>query len=184
MENPAKSSSAPVTRSPSARTRKKQLPPWTFGGVEFTQDMVGDLSGFVYLIECPNGKKYIGKKFFWSMRKAPGAKRRKRQVSDWERYFSSSDVIKEMLKEHDPMTFKRTILSLHELERDVSYCEVREQWKRDVLEERDSLTGERVYLNDNISGKFYPGLYADWRERSKVAPDSVASGVELMVANG
>lgn len=142
--------------------------PWIFNGNPFTQEMVGDFEGFVYLIICPNGKRYIGRKNFWSMRKPKGAKRRKRQISDWERYYSSSKVIKDMVKEYGPAKFQRIILSLHTLQRDVNYCEVRMQWKFDVLESRDS-TGERLFLNDNIQGKFYPGLYADWESRSVIA---------------
>lgn len=150
------------------RTPKQSPPPWLFRDAPFTQDSVGERAGFVYLITCPNGQMYIGKKFFWSMRKPPGSKRRKKQISDWESYYSSSDLIKQMLKEQGNSGFQRIIISVHDLERDVSYCEVREQWKRDVLEIRND-SGDRVFLNDNISGKFYPGLYADWRQRSEVA---------------
>lgn len=154
-------------------SRKRKLidhNPWTFNGEPFTEDMIGDFAGFVYMIICPDGKRYIGRKNFWSMRKAPGAKRRKRQMSDWQRYFSSSKLIKDMVKEQGSTGFQRIILSLHELERDVNYCEVRMQWKHDVLESRDA-SGERLYLNDNIQGKFYPLLYSDWESRSVIASD-------------
>lgn len=142
--------------------------PWTFDGEVF-DGPIDKLHGFVYIITyLPTGQKYIGKKSFWQMRKPKGAKRRKKSESDWKKYWSSSDTIKALVKEFGPSQFSREIISLHELSRDVNYCEVRMQWHLNVLEEVDS-SGQRVYLNENIAGKWFPGLYIDWKERSRTA---------------
>ena len=43
---------------------------WLYNDQEFTEDMIGDNVGFVYLItNLQNGRKYIGKKTFWFKRK-------------------------------------------------------------------------------------------------------------------
>ena len=48
---------------------------WLYKGKEFTSDMIDDNFGFVYEIsDLDNGKKYIGKKWFWSTRKRPPLK--------------------------------------------------------------------------------------------------------------
>ena len=40
---------------------------WTYNGKDFTEDLVGNNYGFVYQItNLTNGRKYIGKKFFYS----------------------------------------------------------------------------------------------------------------------
>lgn len=155
--------------APRAKKIKPNPSPWTFRGEVFTQEMAEGKYGFVYMITClTTGKKYIGKKFFIQKRKAKGAKRRSTSTSDWEHYWSSCAPLKAMVKENGQENFKREILSVHELMRDVNYCEVREMWKRDVLETLDE-NGERVYLNENIQGKFFPGLYMGWKERSQIA---------------
>lgn len=154
------------------KSQKAPLPPWMFNGEPFTQEMVGDLAGFVYEITCPDGKRYIGRKYFWSNRKPAPGKRRKKVPSDWEKYFSSSKTIKELVKKDGPEGFSRSILSLHELERDVNYTEVAEQFKRNVLGLLDD-KGERVYINDNISGKYFPKFVIGLESRSQYPDYSV-----------
>ena len=73
---------------------------WLYEGQPFDSDMIGDYVGFVYLItNLDNDKKYIGKKWFWSTKKLPPlkGKKRKRTVkkeSDWMKYFGSSEEVK------------------------------------------------------------------------------------------
>lgn len=155
-------------------TKKKKkevevISPWLFRGAPFTSDMIGEYAGFVYCITFKKtGQKYIGKKNFWSKKKPKGKTRRVTSESDWQKYFSSADGLKALVKEYGKEEFLREIISLHTLQRDVNYCEVREQWKRDVLEAVDE-TGNRIYLNENIQGKYFPGLYIDWKSRSLIA---------------
>jgi hypothetical protein len=122
--------------------------PWTFNGKAFDSEDIGDAYGFVYLITTPEGKKYIGRKYFWSIRKVKGKTRRQRSESDWKKYYGSSEVLKEQIKSSDKIQFKREIISLHSTAGRVNYEEVREQFANEVLE-RDE------YINDNINGKWH-----------------------------
>jgi len=78
---------------------------WLYNGEIFTEDMIEENVGFVYLIENTiSGRRYIGKKLFKRTRRAPKRKksdkvqRRKKIVtsSDWENYYGSN---KELLLE-------------------------------------------------------------------------------------
>jgi hypothetical protein len=123
--------------------------PWEFNGKPFTTDDIGKFVGFVYLIESLiDGKLYIGRKYFYSIRKVKGKTRRQRKESDWKTYYSSSDVLKEMIKQNGKENFKRTILSLHTTQGDCNYEEVRQQFVYNVLE-------DDRFLNENISGKYH-----------------------------
>lgn len=122
--------------------------PWTFDGKEFTSEDIGDSYGFVYVITTPEGQKYIGRKYFWSIRKARGKSRRQRSESDWKTYYGSSDLLKSKIKDSDKSLFKREIISLHNTKGRVNYEEVREQFAHEVLERDD-------YINDNINGKWH-----------------------------
>lgn len=122
--------------------------PWTFDGKEFTSEDIGNSYGFVYLITTPEGQKYIGRKYFWSIRKARGKSRRQRSESDWKTYYGSSELLKAKIKDSDKSLFKREIISLHNTKGRVNYEEVREQFAHEVLERDD-------YINDNINGKWH-----------------------------
>jgi hypothetical protein len=123
---------------------------WTFNGKEFDSEDIGNAYGFVYLITTPEGKKYIGRKYFWSIRKVKGKSRRQRTESDWKKYYGSSDLLKAKIKESDKILFRREIISLHSTKGRVNYEEVKEQFINGVLESDD-------YINDNINGKWHRG---------------------------
>ena len=144
-----------------------KISPWYFRGELFNPEDAEKYAGFVYLITNKlDGRKYVGKKFFFGMRKQKGKTRRSKVGSDWERYFGSCKELQEDVKALGAENFTREILSLHTLKRDVNFCEVREQWIRNVLEEVDS-NGNRVYYNENIQGRFFPHLVIGWQERSQ-----------------
>ena len=75
------------------------------GNVVTEEDVPVGAVGFVYkIIHTPTGRYYIGKKSLTSTRRLAPLKgqKRKRVVtksSDWEKYFSSNDWIKEQVKE-------------------------------------------------------------------------------------
>lgn len=130
--------------------------PWLFNNEPFLDCL--HYAGFVYeLTDTYTDKKYIGKKFFWSHRKLPGKTRRSKIESNWRDYYSSSDIIKQLIKETNKLRFKRKILSLHELIRDVNYTEVKLQFVYGVLEQQTE-SGELLYYNGNISGKYQSHL--------------------------
>lgn len=112
---------------------------WLYEGQPFESDMIGDYVGFVYLItNLQNDKKYIGKKWFWSTKKLPPlkGKKRKRTVvkeSDWKQYYGSSEEVKLLLEQLGKDNFKREILRLCKTKGECTYFEAKFQFDFDVL---------------------------------------------------
>ena len=130
--------------------------PWTFEGAPFLSENIDDNFGFVYLItNLTNGRKYIGRKYFWSFRKPPGKKRKVKQESDWKRYYGSCPELKEDFKTvNNPVFFRREILSLHSTKGKVNFEETRQLFLNEVLSQK--LTDETpLYYNSNILGRYY-----------------------------
>lgn len=123
--------------------------PWTFEGRTFLPEDIGEYFGFVYMItNLTNGRKYIGRKYFYTIRKQSGKSRRVRKESNWKEYYGSSDELKEDIEVIGERYFKRTILSLHKTKGDVNYSEVKEQFINNVLE-------DDTFYNSNINGKWH-----------------------------
>lgn len=124
--------------------------PWLFSGVSFTDEDIQNSYGFVYIITCKvTGRKYIGRKYFYSKRKIKKKdKRRTTTDSDWKDYYGSSEEVLMEVEKHGKENFVREILSLHKTKGDVNTSEVKEQFIRNVLE-----NGE--YFNHNINGKWH-----------------------------
>jgi hypothetical protein len=112
---------------------------WLYNGKEFTSEMIEDYTGFVYVItNSTNGKKYVGKKLFKSVRKLQplkGKTRRRTKVveSDWQDYFGSSDEVKLLVEDQGRDSFKREILHLCKAKGEMGYMEAKEQFDRNVL---------------------------------------------------
>jgi len=110
---------------------------WIYEGKEFTEP--GEWIGFVYIItDLDNNKKYVGKKNFWSTRRLPplkGKKRRrvKKVESDWQDYYGSSEEVKLLVEQSGPKRCKREILHLCQTKGVMSYLEAKEQFEREVL---------------------------------------------------
>lgn len=98
-----------------------------------------DYHGFVYIIiEKSTGKKYIGKKFFWSSKILPVTKTRKRRKktlveSDWMQYYGSSVEVKSLVEQNGTDNYKRIILKLCKTKGECSYYEAKLQFENDVL---------------------------------------------------
>lgn len=126
---------------------------WTFENTPFDPDesFLEDYQGFVYMVtELDTGKKYIGKKFFWKPKTLPVTKTRKRKVktrvvSDWKKYFGSSEQVKSLVEEKGAESFKREILKLCRTKGECSYYEASYQFKYDVLL-RDDFYNEFIGL--------------------------------------
>ena len=120
---------------------------WIYNGKTFADTDIGTYVGFVYVItEVSSGKKYVGKKGFWSRRtlKPLKGKTRKRKVvtlSDWKDYYGSSDTVKLLLEKNGPDAFKREILHLCESKGEMSYMEAKVQFEREVLLRDDYYNG-------------------------------------------
>jgi hypothetical protein len=110
---------------------------WQHNGVDFTEDLIGDNYGFVYQItNLTNGRKYIGKKFFYSAKtkQVKGKKKKIKVPSDWQTYHgSSAELTKDVLElGHDK--FNREIIHLCLSKGDCGYLEAKEQFVRGALE--------------------------------------------------
>jgi len=131
--------------------------------VEFTDDMIPEgAHGFIYQMTVEidgNVKSYIGKKNFYSNRKKKFGKKALAAMTDmrkkkyeivkklsYQNYYSSNEVIKQAHK--DGINVDRCILKICYSKAELTYEEVKAQFKYEVLE-------DDKYLNSNILGKFY-----------------------------
>jgi len=111
---------------------------WLYNGEPFIETPP-EYQGFVYIItELNTGKKYIGKKFFWSPKTLPITKTRKKRVktkaeSDWKTYYGSSKEVQELVESNGVDNYKREILHLCKTKGDCSYWELYEQMTNHVL---------------------------------------------------
>jgi hypothetical protein len=114
---------------------------WIYQGKPYepTEETLLSYQGFVYEIEeLDTGKKYIGKKFFWSSKILPITKTRKRKKrvkiqSDWKTYYGSNVELKENVIHKGEYRYKRTILRLCSTKGECSYYEAKLQFDNDVL---------------------------------------------------
>lgn len=123
--------------------------PWLFNGIPFDDENIGNSYGFVYVItNTESGRKYIGRKYFYSKRKIKKLdKRRTTSKSDWKEYYGSSEDLLCEIVHQGKEKFTREIISLHKTKGDVNVNEVKEQFRRNVLE-------DDTYINANINGKW------------------------------
>ena len=136
---------------------------WYYNKKTFSNDMIPEGAiGFIYMMRLQvDGitKFYIGKKLFYSTRKVKFGKKELalrtdkrlknyKEVStlNYQNYYSSNATIKEAHKKGEVIT--RVILKICYSKIELTYQEVRYQFKMDVLE-------TDIYLNDNILGKFF-----------------------------
>ena len=110
---------------------------WIYENKEFTEEQIQDYYGFVYQItNLTNGRKYIGKKFFYSAKtkQVKGKKKKIKVSSDWQTYYgSSAELSKDVLQlGHDK--FNREILHLCLSKGDCGYLEAKEQFVNGALE--------------------------------------------------
>ena len=145
---------------------------WYYLRVPVSESIIPEWAvGFVYKItHKPSGYYYIGKKALYSYRNVKIGKReleeikedrsqkgikgrlpKKKKVvkeSDWEKYFSSNEWIKEQIKEGKEDDFDREILRFCSTKKSLTYWEVKYQMLDGMLENEKS-------LNNNILGTFY-----------------------------
>jgi hypothetical protein len=129
--------------------------PWFYNGKPFTSSDIQDYFGFVYLIQNNlNGRKYIGRKYFWQFRTPKGKKRKVKSESDWKKYYGSCPELKEDIDKLGRENFSRTILSLHKTKGKTNYEETRQLFVHNVLiESLDN--GEPAFYNSNVLSRYF-----------------------------
>lgn len=118
---------------------------WLYQGLEFTEDMVEDYEGFVYVItNNTNGKKYIGRKFFTFSKtkykvvtQKNGIKKKKKLKSsvesDWVDYYGSSKLLLADIELLGKEKFTREIIMLCSNRSQCSYYESKEIFTTDAI---------------------------------------------------
>jgi len=136
--------------------------PWIYLERVFDSDNIGDYFGFVYCItNKTTGRKYLGRKYFWSFRKPPGKKRKVKQESDWKKYYGSCPELKEDIKKYGKEIFSREILSLHKTKGFCNYEETKQLFLNNVLSESLD-NGSPAYYNSTILGRYMRKDYGDF----------------------
>ena len=135
---------------------------WTYDNREMTSlnDFPASCVGFIYKItNTINGRIYVGKKILLNSRRTTISKKEKAKTktrkkfkvvvkeSDWKTYFGSCKELQEDIKKYGEQYFVREILEFCHSKRYMTYCEVKYQFKYNVLE-TDSYNG-------NIMSKFF-----------------------------
>ena len=124
------------------------------GNIVTEEDVPVGAVGFVYkIIHTPTGRYYIGKKSLTSTRRLAPLKGQKRKrivtkSSDWEKYYSSNDWIKEQVKEGNAEEFSREIIQYFFSKKSLTYYEIYWQFHYNVLADDNA-------INENLMGKFY-----------------------------
>jgi hypothetical protein len=136
---------------------------WTYKGKEFDELSIPKHGiGFIYIMTAIiDGKSvsYIGKKNFFTNRKKPLGKKALALITDkrvkkytreikpdFVNYYSSNVTLKNAHKAG--VSIKREILMICNTGMELTYQEVKHQFKYEVLEKEE-------YLNQNILGRFY-----------------------------
>ena len=141
--------------------------------IDTNGEIISDISdfpdntfGFVYrVVHKPTGKSYIGKKVLYFNRKIKLTKKdlamyegvvgRKPSYkltikeSDWESYWGSNKLLKEVMELEPIENFERHIIKTAPDKKLLTYYETQMQFVHQVLEKPDE------YFNDNILGKFF-----------------------------
>jgi len=110
---------------------------WKYKDIDFTEEMIGDSYGFVYLItNLENNRKYIGKKLFWfsKTKQVKGKKKKYKVLSDWQTYYGSNDELKKDIELLGVDKFKREIIHLCKTKGECNYLEAKEQFTNCVME--------------------------------------------------
>jgi hypothetical protein len=129
--------------------------PWIYNEKPFTSADIGEHFGFVYLItNKSNGRRYIGRKYFFSFRTPKGKKRKVKSESDWKNYYGSCPELKEDIIKFGRENFSRVILSLHKTKGKTNYEETRQLFINNVLTEGLD-DGTPAWYNSNVLSRYF-----------------------------
>jgi hypothetical protein len=121
---------------------------WMYQGKLLT-DVPDGFVGFVYVIEnLKTGKKYFGKKNFYSTRRIKVKNRTNRKCvtsqSDWRNYSGSNDLLLSEIQAGKESDFKKEILYLCRSKGEMALLEAKEQIVNDVLYHPDKFYNQFI----------------------------------------
>lgn len=133
---------------------------WLYEGKNFDTIPNGHF-GFIYLItNTQSGRKYIGRKYFYSTRriKVKGRKTRKvvRKESDWKNYIGSNKTLKYDINRLGKKNFKFEVLCFGETKGQTNYLEENIQHRMNVLIDDNYYNGSigsRKFISVKFSNK-------------------------------
>ena len=129
--------------------------PWYYNEKPFESNDIQDYFGFVYLIKNNlNGRRYVGRKYFWSFRTPKGKSRKVKSESDWKKYYGSCPELKEDVDKYGRESFSRTIISLHKTKGKTNFEETRQLFKNNVLTESLD-NGTPAFYNSNVLSRYF-----------------------------
>jgi hypothetical protein len=129
--------------------------PWYYNEKPFESNDIQDYFGFVYLIKNNlNGRRYVGRKYFWSFRTPKGKSRKVKSESDWKKYYGSCPELKEDVDKIGRENFSRTIISLHKTKGKTNYEETRQLFLNNVLTESLD-NGVPAFYNSNVLSRYF-----------------------------
>jgi hypothetical protein len=111
---------------------------WMYNGGPLLE-VPESVQGFVYLItNNETGRKYIGKKNFWTAVTRPPLKgktkkRHSKKESDWRTYTGSSDSLNADIAKIGLDKFTREILHFCKTKSEMSYVEAKLQFEHDAI---------------------------------------------------
>lgn len=113
---------------------------WIYNG-EVINEFPMKAVGFVYLITCPDGRKYIGKKLLTKSKtkQIKGKKKKIRVESDWREYYGSNEELNKLVEVEGRDNFKREILHICYTKSECSYIEAKIQFMHGALESEEYL---------------------------------------------
>lgn len=109
---------------------------WMYKGEPFVEELIDDNYGFVYMItNLVDGRKYIGKKFFYTMKTKQVKKKKKRykDFSDWKVYYGSNHELQDDVVTMGEDKFHREIIHLCKTKGECAYMEAKEQFLQDAI---------------------------------------------------
>jgi len=144
---------------------------WKYKNIEFNEAPNGYV-GFIYMIKFEDGKRYIGKKNFFSLRKRNFGKKELKLITDkrlkkyemvskesnWKDYCSSNTEVASKIKNGD--RYVKDILSFGTCSKHLTFLEEQYLYFHRVLYNEN-------YLNDNISGRFFTKDISEWEYKRK-----------------
>lgn len=125
---------------------------WKYNNKELKNEHIPNKAvGFIYIIiNKTNNKKYVGKKLLTkaAYKTVNKVKKKIRKESDWQDYYSSSDILLSDVEKFGKENFERIILHFCINKTELNFLEEELQHKLNVLRDEN-------WYNSNIRSRYF-----------------------------